>query len=162
MRFFNSYGPGEIPGRYRNVVPNFIYWALNGRPLPITGSGDETRDYTFVDDVVDGLLGGGLSDLAAGEAFNLAAGNEVPISELARMINELTGNSAGIAYGERRAWDRESRRLAATEKARNLLGFEAATPLAEGLARTVAWFRAHWEEIGEAADFASEPEAAGA
>src|SRR4030067_883037 len=47
-RFFNSYGPGEMPGQYRNVIPNFIYWALRGEPLPITGSGEETRDITSV------------------------------------------------------------------------------------------------------------------
>ena len=45
-RFFNSYGPGEVPGQYRNVIPNFIYWAMKGDPLPITGSGEETRDFT--------------------------------------------------------------------------------------------------------------------
>ena len=43
-RFFNSYGPGEIPGAYRNVIPNFVYWGLQGKPLPITGTGEETRD----------------------------------------------------------------------------------------------------------------------
>ena len=46
--FFNSYGPGEVPGRYRNVIPNFMYWAINGQPLPITGTGEETRDFTYV------------------------------------------------------------------------------------------------------------------
>ena len=45
-RFFNSFGPGEVPGQYRNVIPNFIYWAMKGKPLPITGDGTETRDFT--------------------------------------------------------------------------------------------------------------------
>ena len=52
-RFFNSYGPGEVPGQYRNVIPNFIYYAMSGLPLPFTGSGDETRDFTYVADIVD-------------------------------------------------------------------------------------------------------------
>jgi nucleoside-diphosphate-sugar epimerase len=52
-RFFNSYGPGEVPGQYRNVIPNFIFWALSGLPLPFTGSGEETRDFTYVMDIVD-------------------------------------------------------------------------------------------------------------
>ncbi len=47
-RFFNSYGPGEVPGKYRNVIPNFFYWSMNGLPLPITGTGEETRDFTYV------------------------------------------------------------------------------------------------------------------
>ncbi|GAH79127.1 unnamed protein product, partial [marine sediment metagenome] len=52
-RFFNVYGPGEIPGRYRNVIPNFIWWALHNRRLPIMGTGKETRDFTFVEDIVE-------------------------------------------------------------------------------------------------------------
>jgi UDP-glucose 4-epimerase len=46
-RYFNVYGPGEVPGRYRNVIPNFFWWAMHGQPLPITGTGEETRDFTF-------------------------------------------------------------------------------------------------------------------
>ena len=55
-RFFNVFGPGEVPGKYRNVIPNFIFWAMQGEPLPITGDGTETRDWTYVDDIVGGLL----------------------------------------------------------------------------------------------------------
>ena len=55
-RFFNSFGPGEIPGQYRNVIPNFIYWSMKGRQLPITGDGSETRDFTYVLDLVQGLI----------------------------------------------------------------------------------------------------------
>ena len=50
-RFFNVFGPGEVPGRYRNVIPNFFYWSKNGQALPITGDGSETRDWTFVEDI---------------------------------------------------------------------------------------------------------------
>ena len=57
-RFFNSYGPGEVPGQYRNVIPNFIFWSMKGMPLPITGSGEETRDFTFVGDIVNGIAHG--------------------------------------------------------------------------------------------------------
>jgi UDP-glucose 4-epimerase len=63
-RFFNSYGPGEVPGQYRNVIPNFIYWALSGRPLPFTGTGEETRDFTYVMDIVDALLRAGYFEQA--------------------------------------------------------------------------------------------------
>ena len=54
-RFFNVFGPGEVPGRYRNVIPNFMYWAMNKQALPITGDGSETRDWTYVDDIVKGM-----------------------------------------------------------------------------------------------------------
>ena len=54
-RFFNSYGPGEVPGRYRNVIPNFFYWAMSGQALPITGTGEETRDFTYVSDTAQAM-----------------------------------------------------------------------------------------------------------
>src|SRR4030066_299826 len=68
-RYFNVYGPGEIPGAYRNVIPNFMWWALHKMPLPITGTGEETRDFTFVDDIVDGTLRLGVMPQAGGGAF---------------------------------------------------------------------------------------------
>jgi len=89
-RFFNSYGPGEVPGQYRNVIPNFIYWAMKGLPLPITGTGEETRDFTYVGDIVDGLLRAGVMEGAVGEEFNLASRRETRILDVAHMINEPT------------------------------------------------------------------------
>ena len=83
-RFFNSYGPGEVPGQYRNVIPNFIYWAMKGKILPITGTGEETRDFTYVEDLVDGLLRAGHFESAIGQEFNLASGKETKIIELAK------------------------------------------------------------------------------
>src|SRR5688572_16959139 len=82
-RLFNSYGPGELPGQYRNVIPNFIYWAMKGLPLPITGSGEETRDFTYVGDITDGLLRSGHFEAAIGEEFNLASETETRIVDLA-------------------------------------------------------------------------------
>src|SRR5881296_1588316 len=97
-RFFNSYGPGEVPGKYRNVIPNFFYWAMQGQPLPITGSGDETRDFTYVGDIVNGLLLCAASDEAVGEAINLATGREIRILDLANSVNKITKNEAGIVF----------------------------------------------------------------
>ncbi|MGK3996657.1 NAD-dependent epimerase/dehydratase family protein [Sorangium sp. So ce1024] len=153
VRLFNSYGPGEVPGRYRNVIPNFIYWALRGEPLPITGTGDETRSFTYVGDIVDGLLRAGVTEAASGEAINLATAHETTIRDLAHAINEMTGNRAGVRLVGRRAWDTQRRRLACTDKARRVLGFSARTSLPEGLALTVAWFRAHWAQISADARF---------
>lgn len=152
-RFFNSYGPGEVPGQYRNVIPNFIYWALKGQPLPITGTGEETRDFTFVEDLVDGILLAATSERAVGREYNLSGDHEVRIIDLAHLINELTGNKAGIVYLPRRKWDTKTRVKASIERARRELGYEPKTPLDEGLKRTVEWFRANWERIETAADF---------
>jgi UDP-glucose 4-epimerase len=152
-RFFNSYGPGEIPGQYRNVIPNFIYWAMRGEPLPVTGTGEETRDFTYVGDIVDGLLRAGYFEAAVGQEFNLASGAETRIVDLAKMINEQVANNAGIKFTERRKWDTKSRLLASVDRARTLIGYEPRTSFEEGLKNSIAWFRANWEGIHDAASF---------
>jgi len=152
-RFFNNFGPGEVPGRYRNVIPNFIYRALNGLPLCVTGTGEETRDFTYVHDTVDGLLRAGVMDAAVGQELNIASGKETSIVELATMINDLSGNRAGIEYLSRRKWDNKSRRLGSTRRAWELLGFSARTDFSAGLNNTIAWFQANWDKISASADF---------
>jgi len=152
-RFFNSYGPGEVPGQYRNVIPNFVYWAMKGQPLPITGTGEETRDFTYVGDIVDGLLRAGTMESAVGQEFNLASGAETRIIDLAHMINEAVQNPAGIQFAERRKWDTKSRLLASIERAHELIGYDPSTPFEVGLGRTIEWFRSHWEHIEAAARF---------
>lgn len=153
-RFFNSYGPGEVPGQYRNVIPNFIFWAMKGLPLPITGTGEETRDFTFVGDISDGLLRAGCLESAVGQEFNLASGSETRIIDLATMVNTATGNRAGVRYVARRRWDTKSRLLASIEQARALMGYEPKTNFEEGLELTVQWFRDNWERIEASVRFA--------
>ena len=152
-RFFNVYGPGEVPGKYRNVIPNFIYWALSHVPLPITGSGDETRDFTFVGDIVNGVLKCGYLNSALGEPLNLASGEETRIIDLAKLVNRLTGNSKGIVFREKRNWDKSTRRRASIEKARKLIGYHPSGKFEAGVGLTVKWFRENWEQIQKDADF---------
>jgi UDP-glucose 4-epimerase len=152
-RLFNSYGPGEIPGRYRNVIPNFIYWAMKGAPLPITGTGEETRDFTYVSDVVDGLLRCGWVPDAIGSEFNLASSEEIRVIDLAQQVNALTGNPSGVEFAERRPWDKKSRLLASIDRARTVLGFEPRTRFADGLAASVDWFRTNWDKIDSSPRF---------
>ncbi len=152
-RYFNVYGPGEVPGKYRNVIPNFMWWAMNNQPLPITGTGEETRDFTFVDDIVDGTLRMGVIEEAIGEAINLASGKETKIIDLAKMINEITGNKAGIIFKPRRDWDKAIRRRASIEKARKILGYEPKTEMKDGLRRVYEWFKENWENIKKSVKF---------
>lgn len=153
-RFFNNYGPGEVPGQYRNVIPNFIYYAMKGLPLPITGEGDETRDFTYVDDTVDGLLRVGVMEAAIGKEFNLATARETRIGDLAHLINKLVGNEAGVLSASKRKWDNKSRRLASIDRAKRLLGYDPQTSLEVGLPKTIAWFVENWEKIHGNASFA--------
>ncbi len=152
-RFFNSYGPGEVPGRYRNVIPNFFWWAINKQPLPITGTGEETRDFTYVDDIINGLLKMAYRQEAIGEAFNLGSGREIMIKDLAQYINEITDNYAGIIFKERRDWDRKTRLLSSVDKAKQFLGYAPTTKFEEGLKQVFKWFSANWENIKHSADF---------
>jgi UDP-glucose 4-epimerase len=152
-RFFNSYGPGEVPGQYRNVIPNFIYWAMKGLPLPIAGNPDATRDFCYVGDIVDGLLRAGYYEAAVGQEMNLASERETRIGDLAEAINTLTGNTAGTVLVGKRKWDTKSRLLASVDRARNLIGYEPSMGFEEGLKTTIEWFKSHWEEIDRSASF---------
>lgn len=152
-RFFNSYGPGEVPGQYRNVIPNFIYWAMKGQALPITGSGKETRDFTYVGDLVDGLLRAGFCEKAIGAEFNLASGVETSIIDLANMINESVGNKAGMKFVSKRKWDTKDRLLASIDRAGELIGYKPTVTFKEGLKATIGWFKENWEPIKDSASF---------
>jgi nucleoside-diphosphate-sugar epimerase len=152
-RFFNSYGPGEVPGQYRNVIPNFIYWAMKGYSLPITGSGKMTRDFTYVGDIVDALLRAGYYDKAIGQEMNIGSGKEIDILELANRINEVTGNKAPLRFTERRKWDTRSRLLASIDRARELIGYDSKMGFDEGLRLTIQWFRDNWDKIEASAEF---------
>jgi nucleoside-diphosphate-sugar epimerase len=152
-RFFNSYGPGEVPGQYRNVIPNFIYQSMLGLPLPFTGSPDATRDFCNVFDLVDGLLRAGYFDRAVGEEMNLATGREIRILDMAHRVNELTGNKAGIMEAPHRKWDTKVRLLASVERARELIGYEPKVEFAAGLKQTVEWFKDNWDDICRDAEF---------
>jgi UDP-glucose 4-epimerase len=152
-RFFNVFGPGEVPGRYRNVIPNFMFWSMNGQALPITGDGTETRDWTYVGDIVNGLLAMGLEEKAVGEAINLGSSTEHRVVDMAEKVNQLTGNAAGIKFVERRNWDVKTRLLSSTAKARRILGYEPRTSFDDGLVTTHRWFVDNWENIRRSAEF---------
>jgi nucleoside-diphosphate-sugar epimerase len=155
-RFQNVYGPGEILGAgewrgtphtvWRNVTPTFIWKSLRHEVLPVENGGVATRDFIFVEDIVDGLIACALRG-RAGEAYNIASGVETSILDLARLINQLTGNPTPIVLAPAREWDRSGKRFGSPEKARRELGFAAATPLREGLQRTIEWTRGNRETI---------------
>lgn len=152
-RFFNVFGPGEVPGKYRNVIPNFMYWSMTGQALPITGDGSETRDWTYVDDIVNGLMAMGIVEDAIGEAINLGSAKETRVIDMANMVNKLTGNTEGIAYAARRDWDAKTRLLSSIEKARKILDYKPQTSFKDGLKNTHSWFKDNWESIDESAEF---------
>jgi UDP-glucose 4-epimerase len=155
-RFQNVYGPGEVLGAgrwrstpatvWRNVTPTFIYRSLKRMPLIVENEGKATRDFIYVEDIVDGLLMCATAG-KTGEVYNLAGGAETSVLELARQINEMTGNPVPVEIGPRRDWDHSGRRFGSTEKAKTSLGFEATVELRTGLAATIAWTKENLERI---------------
>lgn len=140
IRYFNSYGPGEYPGEYRNVIPNFFHAAMNGKPLKITGTGNETRDFTYIFDVIKGTVLMAIKEKAIGEVVNIGSGKETKIQKLAEKINAITGNKR-IERVKRRSWDKVTRRVADIGKARRLLGYSPSVKLDGGLRKTYEWFK---------------------
>ncbi|RBQ23789.1 NAD-dependent glucose-6-phosphate dehydrogenase [Candidatus Methanobinarius endosymbioticus] len=152
-RFFNVFGPGEIPGKYRNVIPNFFYWSMTNQALPITGDGNETRDWTYVEDIVKGLLAMGIEEKAIGEAINLGSGKDHQVIDMANKVNELTGNSEDIAYRARRDWDAKNKLLSSIDKANDILGYKPSVSFDDGLKNTYNWFSDNWDNIEKCAEF---------
>jgi nucleoside-diphosphate-sugar epimerase len=152
-RYFNVYGPGEVPGKYRNVIPNFVWWALHKKSLPITGTGKETRDFTFVEDIVDGTLRMGAVPQAVGEAINLASEKETRVIDLAKWINQLTKNEAGMTFQTRRDWDKVVKRRASIAKATKILGYKPKTEISQGLKKTLKWILENRDRIEESVPF---------
>lgn len=137
LRLFNVYGPGDYPGRYRNVIPSFVAQATAPNPGLVVTGGDATRDFTYVDDVMACLLE---SDRAAGRIVNVGTGVETPTLDLADWVRRrfaLPPDSVTVT--RRRSWDTIVRRCADTTLLRTLFARPATTPLAKGLSTTVCW-----------------------
>jgi UDP-glucose 4-epimerase len=146
-RPFNAYGPGELPDDEPGIahaVPDLIRKALAGqRPLPIFGSGEQTRTLTHVDDIADGIVTAMASDAAENEDFNISAAEELTVADIARLVWEACGNDpAAFELEHLPTFDVDvQRRWPSVEKARRVLGWEARIGVREGIAQTVAWLR---------------------
>jgi len=152
-RFFNSFGPGEVPGQYRNVIPNFIYWSMKKKSLPLTGTGNETRDFTYVLDLVQGLIKAAFYDDAIGKAFNLASGKETKIKDMIAMVNHSTGNLEPVTQFPPRKWDTKKRLLASIELAAELIDYSPIISFEDGLNENFNWFSNNWDKVQLLADF---------
>ncbi|MBK8050559.1 MAG: SDR family oxidoreductase [Anaerolineales bacterium] len=137
VRIFNTYGP-RMRLRDGRVVPNFVSQSLRGEPLTVYGEGQQTRSFCYCSDLIDGIYRLLLSEEL--EPVNIGNPAEMTIHDFATVINELTGNAAGIRYEPLPVDDPKQRRPDIT-KARTRLGWEPKVPLREGMERTIAWFR---------------------
>lgn len=148
VRYFNVYGPGEFPGEYRNVIPNFMHRAIHGQDLPITGTGEETREFVFVEDAVRGTMQAAITAGGRGQVFHLGSGCVLTIRELAEKIVALSGGRSQIEYYPRRSWDGVSTRQTLMERARTVLHYEPRVQFDEGILATWKWLTAQELELG--------------
>jgi nucleoside-diphosphate-sugar epimerase len=145
LRYFNVFGPRQNPkSEYAAVIPKFVTACLAGESPTIYGDGEQTRDFTFVGDVVAANLLAADAPKAPGHVMNVAGGERISLNELLVTIVGITGSEVVASYLPARAGD-VKHSLAATDRLRDLLGFQADMELREGLERTVAWFREHPE-----------------
>jgi nucleoside-diphosphate-sugar epimerase len=142
-RFFNVFGPRQQPGSpYSGVISLFIEAIVAGRAPTIYGDGQQTRDFTFVSDVVNGILRSCDAPNVAGEIINVAAGRRVSLLELLETLQEIAGRRVTPVFADARQGDvRDSQ--ADISKAQRLLDFTVNVPFRNGLEQTVDWFRSH-------------------
>ena len=140
LRPFNNYGPRQ---HWEKVVPRFVTSALSDEPLTVHGDGHASRDWLYVSDDAEAIVAAIEADLdgVAGEVINVATGVDVSVSEIADLVLDTLGKPASLkSYVEERP-GQVDRHIGSTEKAADLLGWRARTSFAEGLERTVAWYR---------------------
>jgi len=141
IRYFNVFGPRQDPSSpYSGVISVFASALIDNRSPKIYGDGEQTRDFTYVANVVDGVLRACEAPGASGEVINVATGGRISLNELFRTMRGLVGGTVEPTYDEPRAGDvRDSQ--ADITKARRILGYEPIVSFEEGLRRTVEWYK---------------------
>ncbi len=143
VRYSNVYGPGQDPANpYCGVVAKFIESLFAGRPPVVHGDGQQTRDFTYIDDAVEATVLAGTTDRAVGEVFNVGTGLETRVLELAAMLIRIVGVDVEVEHKDRRDIDNIRRRVVNIEKTRRTLRWVPEVTLERGLVRTVEWQRA--------------------
>ncbi len=143
LRYFNVFGPRQDPfSPYSGVLAKFITQMLKGEPPTILGDGTQSRDFTYVDNVVAANLLACKADSGevAGKVFNVACGRRTDLNQTCEILKKLTGYSGEVKYGPARAGD-VKHSLADISKAQKHLGYQPKGNFEEGLSRTIAWYR---------------------
>jgi len=141
LRYFNVFGPRQDPGsQYAAVIPKFITLMLKGKSPPIYGDGEQSRDFSFIDNVIEANLQACKAKEGPGKVLNIACGKRVTINELVKRLNRILHTGIEPAYENPRKGDvRHS--LADISKARKILHYSPEIEFAEGLEKTVQWFQ---------------------
>ena len=139
IRYFNVFGPRQDPGSpYSGVISLFSTAVLEKRRPTIYGDGEQTRDFTYIANVVDGVLRACEAPKAAGEVVNVATGGRISLNDLWRTMNKIAGTDIAPIYAEPRAGDVKDSQADIT-KAKDLLGYTPIVALDDGLRKTIDW-----------------------
>jgi UDP-glucose 4-epimerase len=138
LRYFTVYGPRQRPDM---AFHRFLKAVRDDQPITLYGDGEQTRDFTYVANVVDGVLRACEAPKAAGEAINVACGTRISLNELLRVMNTIVGTNIQAIYKDSRAGDVKDSQADIT-KANELLGYTPIVALDEGLKHTLDWCRA--------------------
>jgi NDP-hexose 4,6-dehydratase len=139
IRPFNTYGPRHT----YDVIPKFIRMALKNEPITVYGTGRQSRDFTYVDDMVRAFLIMGQSEKAIGEAVNFGTEAYVSVNQIARLIIKLSGSKSNLVHTKKRTAEVE-RLCCDASKARHLFGWKAMVSIEEGLQKNIEWARKNW------------------
>lgn len=140
LRYFNVFGPRQNPhSPYSAIIPRFINMALEDRRPTVYGDGEQSRDFTYVDDVVDANLVACKAEAVGGMVFNIGTGQRHTLNELLGLLSTIVGHKLDALYTERRAGDVQHSQ-ADIRKAKRFLGYEPKVSFDEGLRRTVHWY----------------------
>ena len=143
LRYFNVFGPRQHPtSQYAAVIPKFVRAMLQGEPPVIFGDGKQSRDFTYIDNVVSANLLASVApaEKASGRVFNVAAGKSFSLNELYALLQEITGYNGTASHEPPRGGDvRDS--LADTSRAQQAMGYKTLVDFKEGLRKTVQWYR---------------------
>ena len=141
LRYFNVFGSRQDPkSEYAAVIPRFILWGLKGRPLEVHGDGTQSRDFTYIDNVVEANLLAARAPEAGGEVFNVGCGDRVSLLEIIAKLEAILGRRLERRHTPSRAGD-VPHTLADVGKARRLLGYTPLVDFDEGFRRTVEYFK---------------------
>ncbi len=141
LRYFNVFGPRQDPAsEYAAVIPRFILGGLRGTPLEVHGDGTQSRDFTYIDNVVEANLLAARAEGVAGEVFNVGCGARVSLLEIIAMLERMLGRPLTRTHTARRPGD-VAHTLADVSKAKQRLGYAPLVGFEEGLQRTVEYFR---------------------
>ena len=141
LRYFNVFGPRQDPAsEYAAVIPRFILWALRGTPVEVHGDGRQSRDFTYIDNVVDANVLAARAPKAAGEAFNVGCGDRVSLLDIIARLETMLGKRVDRRHTPARAGD-VPHTLADVGKAQRLLGYVPSVGFDDGLRRTVEYFK---------------------